>query len=69
MKTPKYIKAKVDIVVLLKNEGHPMTVAEIHQALIWRYNMNPIRRAVYALEREEIIAIEMSDKRLRCRLL
>lgn len=49
MRTQKYIKAMPMIVELLKKKDVPMSVAEIHDALIWYWDMGIIRRAVREL--------------------
>lgn len=49
MATQKYIKAMPMVVELLKKKDVPMSVAEIHDALIWYWDMSVIRRAVREL--------------------
>lgn len=45
----KYQKAMPMVVELLKKKDVPMSVAEIHDALIWFWDMGIIRRAVREL--------------------
>ena len=60
----KYERAKKDILLLLEERGTPMTIHEMHDALIWSYDFSLIRFAVTLLVQERKLTTQIEGENL-----